>query len=193
MTTTPTAPNTVAATVLPVGVWTIDAAHSEVGFTARHLMTKVRGLFTGFEGALDIPVDTRPSVRVAVELDSIDTRSADRDAHLRSGDFFDTANHGGLMVFESTAFVLETDNTFTLTGNLSVRGTTRLVTFIGEYLGEGTDPWGGSRVGFEATGRISRKDFGLDFNIPLDGGRLLVGDAIDITLSVQAVKQDLAA
>lgn len=176
--------------ILPAGTWTIDPAHSEVGFTARHLMTKVRGLFTSFEGTLHIPTDdTRPSVTVRVDLDSIDTRNTDRDTHLRSSDFFDVASHGGQMTFESTAFILDPDSTFTLTGNLTIRGVTRLVTLVGEYLGTETDPWGGSRVGFEATTTISRADFGLDFNIPLDGGRFLVGDKVDIALTVQAVLQ----
>lgn len=194
--TTEVSPDTLGTApenTLPTGTWAIDPAHSEVGFTARHLMSKVRGRFTTFEGNLDIPTDARPSVGVTVELDSIDTHNADRDTHLRSGDFFDTANHGGKMVFASTAFILDADDTFTLTGNLTIRGITGLVTLSGEYLGTGTDPWGGTRIGFDASTTISRKDFGLDFNIPLDGGRLLVGDNIDITLSVQAVLQDTAA
>jgi polyisoprenoid-binding protein YceI len=187
MSTTIPAP---AAPALATGTWDIDPAHSEVGFTARHLMTKVRGLFTAFEGTLRIPADgSRPSVQVAVDLDSIDTRNSDRDTHLRSGDFFDVASHGGQMTFESTAFLLDPDGTFTLTGNLTIRGVTRLVTLVGDYLGTDTDPWGGTRIGFDATTTISRSDFGLDFNIPLDGGRLLVGDKVDITLTVQAVQQ----
>lgn len=190
-TITPASTSTTDATQsLPAGTWTIDPAHSEVGFTARHLMTKVRGLFTSFEGHLDIPTDARPSVAVSIDLDSIDTRNADRDAHLRSGDFFDVAAHGGQMKFTSTAFLLDPDGTFTLTGNLTIRGVTRLVTLVGDYLGTDTDPWGGTRIGFEATTTISRAEFGLDFNIPLDGGRLLVGDKVDITLTVQAVRQD---
>ena len=118
------------------------------------------------------------------------TGNADRDAHLRSGDFFDVATHGGQMTFASTAFLLDSDGTFTLTGNLTIRGVTRLVTLVGEYLGQDTDPWGGARIGFEASTTISRADFGIDFNIPLDGGRFLVGDKVDITLTVQAVLQE---
>lgn len=168
---------------VPTGTWNIDASHSEVGFTARHLMSKVRGLFEKFEG--QIVTGEQPSATATIDLNSINTRDDNRDAHLRSGDFFDVENSGP-MTFTSTSF----DGT-SAKGELTIKGVTREVELDVEFLGQDTDPWGGQRVGFEATTEINRKDFGVDFNIPLDGGKLLVGDKVSITLSVQAVlKQD---
>jgi polyisoprenoid-binding protein YceI len=164
------------------GTWTIDASHSEVGFTVRHLMSKVRGQFTKFEGSLTTGTsleDTRATA--TIDLNSIDTRDEQRDGHLRSADFFDVENHGG-MTFVATSF----DGT-TATGDLTIKGVTRPVELDVEFLGAGQDPWGGSRLGFEASAEISRKDFGVDFNVPLDGGKLLIGDKVSIHLAVEAV------
>ncbi len=174
---------------VPVGTWNIDASHSEVSFTARHLMSKVRGLFEKFEG--QIVTGDNPTATATIDLNSIDTRDANRDAHLRSGDFFDV-EASGPMTFTSTN--VETGGRGLLvTGDLSIKGVTRPVTLDVEYFGSETDPWGGTRIGFEGTAQISRKDFGVDFNIPMDGGRLLIGDKIDITVAVQAVLQEETA
>ncbi|MET0998312.1 MAG: YceI family protein, partial [Marmoricola sp.] len=116
-----------------------------------------------------------------IDLNSIDTRDETRDGHLRSADFFDVENHGG-MTFATTSF----DGT-TATGELTIKGVTRQIELDVEFLGAGQDPWGGSRLGFEATTEISRKDFGIDFNIPLDGGKVLIGDKVNIHLAVEAV------
>ena len=169
-------------TDIVAGSWTIDPAHSEVGFTVRHLMSKVRGQFTSFEGSLTTG-DSLESTRATatVDLNSIDTRDEQRDGHLRSGDFFDVENTGP-MTFTTTSF----DGT-TATGDLTIKGTTRQVDLDVEFLGAGQDPWGGQRLGFEASTEISRKDFGVDFNIPLDGGKLLIGDKVNIHLAVEAV------
>jgi|SRR6478735_7845403 polyisoprenoid-binding protein YceI len=172
-------------TQVPTGTWTIDASHSEVGFTARHLMTKVRGLFEKFEG--QIVTGDAPSATATVDLNSINTRDANRDAHLRSGDFFDVENNGP-MTFVSTS-VESGGKGLLVTGDLSLKGVTKSVTLDVEVLGTDTDPWGGTRVGFEGTATISRKDWNVDFNIPMDGGRLLIGDKIDITIAAQAVLQ----
>jgi polyisoprenoid-binding protein YceI len=164
------------------GTWTIDAAHSEVGFTVRHLMSKVRGQFTKFEGSLTTGTSLESATATAtIDLSSIDTRDETRDGHLRSSDFFDVENHGA-MTFTTTSF----DGT-TASGDLTIKGVTRPVELEVEFLGAGQDPWGGSRLGFEATAEISRKDFGVDFNIPLDGGKLLIGDKVSIHLAVEAV------
>ena len=168
-----------------VGTWTIDPSHSEVGFTARHLMTKVRGLFETFEGA--IVTGETPSATATIDLNSINTRDENRDAHLRSADFFDVENHGP-MTFVSTK-VEDGGKGLLVTGDLSIKGVTKPVTLDVEVLGVDADPWGGTRAGFEGTATISRKEWGVDFNIPMDGGRLLVGDKIDITISAQAVLQ----
>jgi len=172
-------------TNIPAGTWSIDPSHSEVGFTARHLMSKVRGLFEKFEGT--IVTGDVPSATASVDLNSINTRDENRDAHLRSKDFFDVENNGP-MTFRSTA-VEAGGKGLLVTGDLSVKGTTKPVTIDVEVLGVEGDPWGGTRVGFEGTTSISRKEFGVDFQIPMDGGRFLVGDKIDITISAQAVLQ----
>jgi polyisoprenoid-binding protein YceI len=172
-------------TNIPAGTWSIDPSHSEIGFTARHLMTKVRGLFEKFEGT--IVTGDAPSATATIDLNSINTRDENRDAHLRSGDFFDVEQNGP-MTFTTTT-VENGGKGLLVTGDLSIKGVTKPVTLDVEVLGTDTDPWGGTRVGFEGTATISRKEFGVDFNIPMDGGRLLIGDKIDITVSAQAVLQ----
>ncbi len=167
------------------GTWSIDPSHSEIGFTARHLMSKVRGLFERFEG--QIVTGEQPSATATIDLNSINTRDENRDAHLRSGDFFDVENSGP-MTFTSTK-VEEGGKGLLVTGDLTIKGVTKPVTLDVEYLGTEGDPWGGTRAGFEGTTTISRKEWGVDFNIPMDGGRLLVGDKIDITVAIQAVLQ----
>ena len=173
------------STNIPAGTWTIDSSHSEIGFTARHLMSKVRGLFEKFEG--QIVTGENPSATASVDLTSINTRDENRDAHLRSGDFFDVENNGP-MTFTSTG-VENGGKGLLVTGDLTIKGVTKPVTLDVEFFGTETDPWGGTRAGFEGTATISRKDWGIDFNIPMDGGRLLVGDKIDILISAQAVLQ----
>lgn len=167
---------------IAAGTWTIDPSHSDVGFTVRHLMSKVRGQFEKFEGTIIIGgslADTH--AEATIDLSSVNTREQQRDNHLRSSDFFgvDTADP---MTFKTTAF----DGT-KASGELTVNKVTKPVELKVEYLGQEKDPWGGTRIGFEATTEINRKDFGVDFNIPLDGGRLLIGDKVDIQISVEAV------
>jgi polyisoprenoid-binding protein YceI len=172
-------------TETPVGTWTLDASHTEIGFTARHLMSKVRGRFEKFEGQL-VTGET-PSASATIDLNSINTHETNRDNHLRSADFFDVENHGP-MTFTSTG-VEQGGNGLLVTGDLSIKGVTKSVTLDVELLGVGSDPWGGTRIGFEGTTSISRKHFGVDFNIPLDGGRLMIGDKIDIIVTGEAVLQ----
>ena len=173
-------------TTIPAGTWAIDPSHTEVGFTARHLMSKVRGRFEKFEG--QIVTGDAPSATASIDLNSINTHEENRDNHLRSADFFDVENHGA-MTFKATD-VTGGGNGLLVTGDLSIKGVTKPVTLDVEVLGTESDPWGGTRVGFEGTGSISRKEFGIDFNIPMDGGRLLIGDKIDITVTVEAVLQE---
>jgi polyisoprenoid-binding protein YceI len=175
---TTTAPDT----QIIAGTWTIDPSHSEVGFTVRHLMTKVRGQFETFEGAIttgDTLADTR--AEATIDLNSVNTRDAQRDGHLRSADFFDVENSGA-MKFVSTSF-----DGATAKGELTIKGVTNVVELDVEFLGIDNDAYGNTRIGFEASTEINRKDFGVDFDIPLDGGKLLVGHKVDIQLSVQAV------
>jgi len=173
------------STNIPAGTWSIDPSHSEIGFTARHLMSKVRGLFEKFEG--QIVTGENPSATASIDLNSINTRDENRDAHLRSADFFDVENNGP-MTFTSTR-VENGGKGLLVTGDLTIKGVTKPVTLDVEFFGTETDPWGGTRAGFEGTTSISRKEWGVDFNIPMDGGRLLVGDKIDILISAQAVLQ----
>ncbi|HET7386795.1 MAG TPA: YceI family protein [Nocardioidaceae bacterium] len=172
-------------TEIPAGTWVVDPSHSEVGFTARHLMSKVRGLFETFEAT--IVTGDAPSAIASIDLNSIDTRDEKRDAHLRSSDFFDVASSGP-MTFASTE-VVSGGKGLLVTGDLTIKGITRPVTLDVEVLGTDTDPWGGTRVGFEGTATISRKEWGVDFNVPMEGGRLLVGDKVELTIAAQAVLQ----
>jgi len=177
-----TVPTTASVPGLVAGTWTIDPSHSEVGFTVRHLMTKVRGLFETFEGTVttgDTLADTK--AEATIDLNSVNTRDAQRDGHLRSADFFDVEN-SGQMTFVSTSF-----DGSTAKGELTIKGVTNVVELDVEFHGTEVDPFGRTKIGFEATTEINRKDFGVDFNIPLDGGKLLVGDKVSISLSIQAV------
>jgi polyisoprenoid-binding protein YceI len=177
---------------LQAGTWTIDAGHSEVGFTVRHLMSKVRGQFRTFEGELTIAANPFDSaVSAVIDLASVDTRNADRDNHLRSSDFF-SVDEDPKMTFHSTG-VRQTGDDLVVTGDLTIRSVTKPVELTLEYLGVQTDPWGGQRVGFEATTTISRKDWGINFNIPLDGDKVMIGDKVSIVIAVEAVLQSATA
>lgn len=169
---------------LTPGTWTVDPAHSEVGFVARHLMvTKVRGQFKDFAAVVTVAQPFEQStVEATVQLASIDTNTADRDTHLRSADFFDIENHP-TMTFKSTRV---TDQS--LEGDLTIKGITRPLTFDLEFGGVSADPWGGTRAGFEATTEINRKDFDLTWNVAIEGGGVLVGEKVKIALDVELVK-----
>lgn len=171
-------------TELPAGTWTVDASHSELGFVARHLMvTKVRGQFKEFEGTVKVGESlTDSQVSAVAQLASIDTGSADRDAHLRSADFFDVENNP-TMSFTSTEVTAET-----LKGDLTIKGVTKPVVFDLEFGGLATDPWGNQKAGFEATAEINRKDWGLEWNVALEGGGVLVSEKIKLNLDIQLLK-----
>ena len=172
------------------GTWTIDPTHTRLGFVARHAMvTKVRGAFTDFEGSLtlDGANPSASSISLTAQLASVDTGTADRDAHLRSADFFDVENNP-TMTFTSTSVKQSDDDEFVLVGDLTIKGVTRSVEVEVELDGIVTDPFGNTRAGFEGEAEISRKDFGLTWNVPLDGGGVLVSDKIKIQLDVSATK-----
>jgi polyisoprenoid-binding protein YceI len=179
-----------SSTAVTTGTWAIDASHTEIGFTVRHLVSKVRGKFETFEGTITSADDvTASTVNVSIDLASVNTGTADRDAHLRSGDFFN-AEENPKMTFVSTNIVEKGEGEFVVTGDLTIKGVTKSVDLATEFLGEGGDPWGGTRVGLEATTTISRKDFGIDFNIPVDGAdKLMIGDKITINIVAEAVLQ----
>ncbi|MGH3358351.1 MAG: YceI family protein [Nocardioidaceae bacterium] len=174
---------------ITAGTWKIDPTHSEVGFTVRHLMSKVRGKFEEFEGEIVTDENGLGSqANAKIVLSSVNTGTADRDNHLRSSDFFSVENHP-VMTFASTG-VRDKGDTFVVLGDLTIKDTTKPVELTVEVLGEGGDPWGGTRLGLEATTEISRKEFGIDFNIPVSGDKLMIGDRVAIHLTVEAVLQD---
>lgn len=172
-------------TDLVAGSWTIDPAHSSVGFTVRHLMSKVRGTFTDVTGSITTTQDPLDSkIDVSISTASINTNNAQRDAHVRSTDFFDAVN-GQQLVFVSTG-VRAGDEGYLITGDLTINGVTQPVDLTAEFLGVAVDAYGVTRLGAEATTSISRKTYGVDANVPLDGGKLLIGDKVDISLEIEA-------
>ena len=178
------------ATQIPgyvVGTWDIDASHSTVGFSVRHMMvSKVRGYFTRFSGEIVTAEDpAQSSVTATIDLASIDTRQEQRDAHIRSADFFDVENHPQ-MTFRSTA--VRTDGAdWTVEGDLTIKGITKPVTLALELNGFGPDAYGGTRAGFSAKTVINRNDFGVDIKMPMDGGGVVVGDKVTVELEIEAV------
>jgi polyisoprenoid-binding protein YceI len=168
--------------------YSIDKAHSEATFQVRHLLTKVRGRFSDFEGTIEFDQQQpeRSSANLTIKAASIDTNERDRDAHLRSADFFDAENLPTL-TFTSGTISRRVDQRFDVTGDLTIRGVTRPVTFEVTFLGKAKDPWGNERIAFEAEATINRKDFGLHWNAALETGGFLVGDEVKISLSVQAI------
>ena len=181
----------VATLVATRSTWSVDAVHSNVEFAVRHLMiTTVKGRFTDVKGTV-VTDDANPSagsVEVTIGAASIDTREPQRDAHLRSADFFDTGTYPSI-TFRSTALRDVTPVGFTLRGDLTIHGVTRPVSLAVVTEGRAGDPWGGQRAGFSATGRIKRSDFGLVWNQVLETGGLAVSDDIKISIDVQLVKQ----
>jgi polyisoprenoid-binding protein YceI len=177
------------ATATTTRTFTIDKAHSEAVFQVRHLITKVRGRFSQFEGRVDFDEAEPDNSSVAVTIDaaSIDTNEPDRDKHLRSSDFFGTDTHPHI-TFKSTRVTKTGTNSFAVTGPLTIRGISKEITLPVTFLGVATDPWGKSRAGFETEITINRKDFGLTWNAALETGGFLVGDDVKISLSIQAVE-----
>ena len=174
---------TTAATTIAAGTWNIDPAHSEVGFTVRHLgLSKVRGRFNSFAGTVTIADDQlASSVEATIDLASVDTNNAQRDGHLQSADFFNAEN-SPQMVFRSTAVTTES-----LTGDLTINGVTKPVILDLEFHGVTVDGYETTRSGFSASGQISRSDFGITFNAPLGLDGALISDKVTIDLEIQAV------
>ncbi len=169
--------------------WIVDIVHSTVGFMARHMMiAKVRGNFTRVKGNVQLQEGSSIPLSIAAEIEatSVDTRDDQRDDHLRSADFFDVENYPHL-TFESRSILKVSDATFDVTGDLTIRSTTKSVTFPVEVEGRATDPQGGRRIGYSARLRIDRRDFGLTFNQALETGGVLIGNDVDIELDIEAV------
>jgi len=181
---------TTTATATPTRTYAIDKTHSELLFQVRHLVTKVRGRFTDFDGSvtIDSADPDRSSVNLSIKAATIDTGTADRDAHLRSDDFFGVETHPQL-TFRSTKVAKKSDELYEVTGTLSIRGVAKEITLPVTFLGTAKDPWGNERAGFETEITINRKDFGLTWNAALETGGFLVGDEVKISASIQAIAQ----
>lgn len=184
---------TVPATL--TGTYTLDPTHSRIGFVARHAMvTKVRGSFNEFAGTgyFDAENPSASQVALTIEAASIDTRNADRDAHLRSNDFFDMDNYPEIR-FASTAVELLDPEHYRVTGDLTIKGVTRPVTVDFEYTGSATDPFGNQRVGFEGSTTVNRKDWGVNWNAALEAGGVLVSEKVTLEFEVSAIRTPDAA
>jgi len=171
--------------------WQIDSSHSGIQFTVRHLViAKVRGQFSRWTGALEVPEAdfARASVDITIDASSIDTGVADRDAHLRSADFFDVERHPEI-TFRSAGVTTADADRLRVAGALTIKGVTRDVALDVELLGHAKDPWGNERAAFSATTSIDRREFGLSWNQVLETGGVMVGDRIDITIDIEAVRQ----
>lgn len=171
--------------------WQLDSAHSEVGFSVRHLMiANVRGRFQDVRTDLRLDENdlTRSTVAVEIGARSIDTGVAQRDEHLRSPDFFDAENHPTIR-FASSRVEQESDDRYRVIGDLTIRGVTREVTLNAELRGPEKDPWGGERLGVTATTKIDRRDFGLTWNQALEAGGLAVAHDVAITIELELIRQ----
>lgn len=177
-------------TVKATNTYAIDKTHSEVTFQVRHLLTKVRGRFTEFSGTVLFDSDhpEQSSALVTIDASSIDTGTPDRDAHLRSDDFFAVQTYPTL-TFKSARVLKSGADSYDVIGTLTIHGVAKEITLPVTYLGTATDPWGNVRLGFEASITLNRKDFGLTWNAALETGGFLVGDDVQINLSIQAIAQ----
>ncbi|MFG2427964.1 YceI family protein [Streptomyces sp. NPDC048590] len=196
-----TAPSTTAALAVDpalaalTGTYTIDPAHSSIGFTVRHAMvTNVRGSFGEHEGTLELD-GSNPAASTAtidVKISSVDTGISDRDGHLVSGDFFD-AEKFPLMTFRSTGAEQLGGDAYRITGDLTIKDVTRPLSIDLEFNGSATDPYGNQRVGFEGSAEILRSDWGLTYNAALETGGVLVGDKVKLNFDISAIKAAPAA
>lgn len=190
------APTTSAATVDPAlaalsGEYTLDPAHTSIGFTVRHAMvTNVRGTFGAFEGTLNLDGSdpARSTASIDADIASIDTGIADRDAHLRSADFFD-AETFPKMTFRSTSAEQLGGDTYRITGDLTIRDVTRPLSVVLEFQGSATDVYGNERVGFEGGAEILRSEWGLTWNAALETGGVMVSDKVKLTFDISAIKK----
>ena len=171
---------------LPAGIFNIDPSHSRIGFSARHAMvTKVRGSFNEYTGSGTIE-DGAGSLHIEINVASIDTRSADRDGHLQSPDFFDAANFPKI-TFTSTSIKDAGSDKVVVEGDLTIKDVTKSISIEFEYTGTATDPYGNARFGFEGASEINRKDFGLVWNAVLETGGVIVSENIKLEFEISAI------
>ena len=182
-----------ATTSLPAdltGDFTVDPAHSRIGFIARHAMvTKVRGSFDEFTGRLHLDAENPPaaSAEITIEVSSVDTRNEQRDGHLRTNDFFDIAQYPQITFKSTSVEQLDTEN-FKVTGDLTIKGVTKSISVDFEYGGLATDPYGNVRVGFDGKAALNRSDYGVTFNAALETGGVLVSEKIQLEFEISAIK-----
>ena len=178
-----------ASSVFAADTYTIDKDHSEASFQVRHMLGKVRGVFTDFGGTIAYekarPEDS--SVEFRIKVASIDTNNEKRDGHLRSPDFFDVAAHPEI-TFTSTKVVARGADTFDVQGSLTMRGVTRTVTLPVKYLGEAKDPWGKTKSSWSTAVALNRKDYNIVWNQALDAGGFVLGDEVEIAINLEAAK-----
>jgi polyisoprenoid-binding protein YceI len=182
--------STSTETLIPTGTWNVDPAHSKIGFAIKHMgIATVRGEFTEFAGSLEVGDDlSSAKASGTVKVESVDTNEDQRDAHLRSPDFFDAAQYPEL-TFESTKIEALDDEEFRITGQLTIHGVTNEVVLHADVQGTDVDPWGNTRVGLEITGQLSRGDYDMKFNQALGSGNMLVADKVKLALDISAVRQ----
>jgi polyisoprenoid-binding protein YceI len=172
------------------GDYTVDPMHSRIGFVVRHAMvTKIRGAFNDFDAELHIDAadPSKSSASVVIQTKSIDTRNADRDAHLKTNDFFGMDEHPTI-TFQSTSAEKVDDETYRVSGDLTIRGVTKPVSIDLEFLGAANDPMGNFRLGFEGSVVVNRKDWGITWNAPLETGGVLIGDKVTLDFDLSATK-----
>jgi polyisoprenoid-binding protein YceI len=173
------------------GDYDLDVSHSRLGFAAKHAMVAtVRGQFTKWSGTVHLDEDNiaNSTARLEIDASSVTTGNDDRDAHVKAEDFFHVEKHPTI-TFVSTGAEAKGDDEFVLTGDLTIRDTTKSVSIDFEKTGTSVDPWGGHRVGFEGKTKVSRKDWGLSFNVPLDGGGVLVSDKVTLEFDIALVRK----
>jgi len=171
--------------------WNVDAAHSEIGFSVKHMMiSKAKGTFNDFDANIEMDPNNLEdaSIEFTIDVKSIDTKNEDRDNHLRSDDFFDVDNYPKI-TFNATDIKKKSEEQYDVTGDLTMRGTTKPVTFDITFGGEQTDPWGNTVAGFSGETSINRKEFGLTWNATLEKGGVLVGEDVKINLELELHKQ----
>lgn len=175
------------------GSYQIDPSHSRIGFVARHAMvTKVRGSFTDFEGDgyFDLETPSNSRLQLTIRATSIDTGNDDRDGHLRSNDFFDMEQFPEISYVSTAVTQSGNDKSFTVVGDLTIKGITKPVTVDFNYEGTAVDHFGNQRIGFEGSATVNRKDWGVSFNAPLETGGVLIGEKITLEFDVSAIRAE---
>jgi polyisoprenoid-binding protein YceI len=181
-------PTALTSATIPAGTYAIDPSHSSVGFEVRHMgIATVRGAFRSFQGSIDATGET-PVLTGTVEVASIDTGDENRDAHLKSPEFFDVERHPEI-TFHTTGIEPANEGQLSLRGEITIKGATKPIELVGAAGEGGTDPWGNERIGFEVEGRIDRREFDLKWNQTLPNGNLLVSNEVKLLVSVSAVKE----